>query len=819
MYDSGKGIPSAYQPDKVWSAIYPACFASDSCWYALCVAIVGNGEKSSGKSPLSRMPPEEVRFPNQGGVCRPNDQTAGGGAERVNVKINVSETLQTASAAHQAGNLPKAEQLYRQILATDRKHFNALQLLGVIHAQRGEFREAVRLIKAALKVKKNDQQALYNLGKALLPLKRPGDALKCFDKVLSIRPDHAEAQNNRGIALQELHRLDDALECFDEVLAIRPDHAEAQNNRGNILLELHRPDEALQSYDKALAIHPDYFEARNNRGNALLELNHFDEALRNFDQALAIHPDYAKAHNNRGNVLRGLKRLEDSLESYNRALAIEPNAAGTLFNRGKLLRDLRLLDEAVQDFECGINIDPNYSHARGTLYYAKRSACDWRNYEEETSQIMAELRAGRGCGEPWHLFSLSASPCEQLRYAQTWQRENHPVSESPLWTGERYDHDRIRVAYVSADFHEHPMAWLMTGLFEQHDRSKFETIAISFGPDNPGPTRDRLVNAFEHFHDVRQESPGEIARLIRDMEVDIAIDRKGYTRDCRTGIFALRPAPIQVNYLAYPGSMGADYIDYIIADRFVIPEHHQQYYSEKVVYLPDSYQANDSKRVIAERTPERSEVDLPEGAFVFSCFNNNYKITPQMFDIWMRLLAEIEGSVIWFLEANAASSRNMRNEAEKRGIAPDRLVFAKYIDHQDHLARLRLADLFLDTLPFNAHTTASDALWAGLPVLTCLGGTFAGRVGGGLLNAVGLAELVTKSLEEYEARALELARAPDQLSEIRARLGRNRTCFPLFDTDRYRRNLEAAFDSMWARHQRGEKPMSFSVPTKTVLRP
>ncbi len=730
----------------------------------------------------------------------------------MNAKINISETLGTAFAAHQAGNLPKAEQLYRQILATDRKHFNALQLLGVIHAQRGEFREAVRLIKAALKVKKNDQQALYNLGKALLPLKRPGDALKCFDKVLSIRPDHAEAQNNRGIALQELHRLDDALECFDEVLAIRPDHAEAQNNRGNILLELHRPDEALQSYDKALAIHPDYFEARNNRGNALLELNHFDEALRNFDQALAIHPDYAKAHNNRGNVLRGLRRLEDSLESYNRALAIEPNAAGTLFNRGKLLRDLNLLDEAVEDFERLIEIDPNYSDARGRLYYAKRHACDWRDYEEETSLILAETRAGKRCATPWQFLAMSDLPGDQLQCTQSWQRENHPVSESPLWTGERYDHDRIRVAYVSADFHEHPMAWLMAGLFEQHDRSKFETIAISFGPDEPGPTRDRLVNAFEHFHDVRQESPGEIARLIRDMEVDIAIDRKGYTTDCRTGIFALRPAPIQVNYLAYPGSMGAAYIDYIIADRFVIPEDDRQHYTEKVVYLPDTYQANDSKRVIAAQTPERGDVGLPEKGFVFSCFNNNYKITPQMFGIWMSLLVEIKGSALWVLESNAAAMRNMRQEAAKRGVPPERLVFAPKVEHSQHLARHRLADLFLDTLPFNGHTTASDALWAGLPVVTCTGNTFAGRVATSLLNAVGLPELVTSKLDAYENLAHALATNPAMLSDIKAKLRRNRTTHPLFDTDRFRRHIEQAYITMWERYQRKEFPEGFSVP-------
>ena len=761
-------------------------------------------------------------------------------------KRKLSETFSTALAAHQAGDLSKAEQLYRRILKAHPKHFDALHLLGVIHAQRDRFPEAARLMARALKIRPDDEQALYNLGNALLPLQRPEKALTCFDRVLEIRPDHADAHNNRGNALQELSRLDEALKAYDRALTVHPDHADAHNNRGNALQELSRLDEALKAYDRALTVHPDYadahnnrgyvlqvmgrlnealksydkaltirpdyVEAHNNRGNAVQELNRFDEALESYDRALKTHPDYAEAHNNRGNVLRRLGRLQDSLASYEKALEIEPDNADGLFNRGNIYQELKLLDEAVEDFERGIKIDPNYGHARGTLYNAKRYSCDWRGYEEETALILAETRAGRPCTTPWLFLAMSDSPGDQLRCTQSWQRERYPTSGSPLWQGERYRHDRIRIAYVSADFHEHPMAWLMAGLFEQHDRSKFETIAISFGPDKPSPTRDRLAKAFEHFIDVRQKSPREIATLLRDMEVDIAIDRKGYTVDNRTAIFSLRPAPIQVNYLAYPGSMGAEYIDYIIADRFVIPEDHQQYYSEKVVYLPDSYQANDSKRAIAERTPKRVEVGLPEKGFVFACFNNNYKITPHMFDTWMRLLAEVDGSVLWLLEANAASSRNMRKEAETRGVAPERLVFAQGLDHENHLARLRLADLFLDTLPFGAHTTASDALWAGLPVLTCLGTTFAGRVGGSLLNAVGLPELITNSLDDYEAKALELARDTVQLSKIRMRLEQNRKICPLFDTDRYRRHLEAAYESMWTRYQRGEKPSGFSVP-------
>jgi predicted O-linked N-acetylglucosamine transferase (SPINDLY family) len=352
----------------------------------------------------------------------------------------------------------------------------------------------------------------------------------------------------------------------------------------------------------------------------------------------------------------------------------------------------------------------------------------------------------------------------------------------------------------------------MTGLFERHDRARFETIAISFGPHKQGEMRTRLENAFDRFFDVEDKGATAIAQMIRDLEVDIAIDRKGYTENARPEIFAQRPAPIQAAWLAYPGTVGADYMDYIIADRCVIPEDQQQHYSENVIYLPDTYQANDSKRPISDLTPSRAEVGLPENGFVYCCFNQNYKITPPVFDIWMRLLRKVEGSVLWLLESNAAAARNLRHEAENRGVAPERLIFAKRQEHAGHLARHRLADLSLDTLPFNAHTTTSDALWAGLPVVTCLGTTFAGRVAGSLLNAVGLPELITNTSEEYEALALELARDRDALATIKSKLARNRSTHPLFDTDRMRRHVEAAYSTMWQGYQRGEPPRGFAVP-------
>jgi predicted O-linked N-acetylglucosamine transferase (SPINDLY family) len=381
----------------------------------------------------------------------------------------------------------------------------------------------------------------------------------------------------------------------------------------------------------------------------------------------------------------------------------------------------------------------------------------------------------------------------------------------------------VRIAYLSADFYLHATAYLTAGLFELHDRSRFEVLGVSFGPDDASDMRARLVKSFDRFCDVTARSDEEAARLLASLQVDIAVDLKGYTQDARTGILAYRPAPIQICYLGYPGTMGASFMDYVIADATVLPFDQQSFYTEKIIHLPDCYQVNDSRRAIAERTPSRPEAGLPGQGFVFCCFNNNYKITAPIFEVWMRLLSAVPGSVLWLLSDNTSAHNSLRRQAAARGIDAARLVFADRLPIDRHLARQRLADLFLDTLPYNAHTTASDALWAGLPMLTCRGEAFAGRVAASLLNAAGLPELVTGSLQEYEAMALKLATDASLLGSIRRKLAQNRPNCPLFDTDRFRRHLEAAYLTAWGIYQRGEPPGSFSIsplpPPGTVLTP
>ncbi len=704
---------------------------------------------------------------------------------------------------------------YDRALALKPDHVIALNNRGNALQALDRHEEALASFDQALTINPDYADALSNRGSTLQALNRHEEALASYDKALAIRPDHVNALNNRGNALQELKRYEEALASYDRALAIRPDFAGALNNRGNVLQELRRFEEALASYDRALAIQPDFAAALNNHGNALQALCRHEEALASHDRALSIQPDYADALINRGNALQALSRHQEALASHDRALALEPDHHDALFNRGLVLRSLNRHEDAARSFARLLELAPDYGFAKGDLLYAKMWSCDWRTRDEDVGRLAIDIRSGKRCINPFAFLGVSESAQDQLLCSRIWVRDKHPASAVPVWNGERYRHDRIRVAYLSADFRAHPSSFLLAGMLELHDRSRFETVALSFGSDDRSEIRSRLKGAFERFVDVRNRSDLEIARLMRELEVDIAVDLMGYTQNSRTGIFALRPAPIQVNYLGYPGTLGADFIDYILADRFVIPEQHHPCYTEKVVYLPDSYLVNDSRRVIADRSPSRSEAGLPEEGFVFCSFNNTYKLSPQIFDVWIRLLETVKASVLWLRGSGDDAVRNLGVEAARRGIAPERLVFARRAERiEDHLARHRSADLALDTLPYNGHTTSCDALWAGLPVLTCLGTAFPGRAAASALNAIGLPELITHSLEEYESLALGLARNPQRLAEIKSKLARNRGTYPLFDTDRFRRHIEAAYTTMWERYQRGEPPASFAVDSR-----
>jgi protein O-GlcNAc transferase len=540
----------------------------------------------------------------------------------------------------------------------------------------------------------------------------------------------------------------------------------------------------------------------------------FEAAERLIGEALQLDPQSPELWSNRGTAQAACKKREAALASFTRAIELKPDFVGAIANRAHILFELRRYAAAIPDYQRLVQADPDHPYAIGTLMFCKLQCCDWGDFESDSARIIAALHAGKRAAPPVMSVALLSSAADQLRAAQIVARDKVPPAP-PLWRGETYRHQRIRVAYISADFHAHATAILTAGVFEHHDRTRFETVGVSFGPEDASPLRARLKQSFERFINMRAKSDAEIARHLREAEIDIAVDLKGYTSDARPAIFAARPAPLQVNYLGFPGTMGANFMDYMLADRFVVPESEQAYYSEKIVWLPESYQPNDRSRESADTGPSRAAAGLPETGFVFCCFNNNYKIQPPLFDIWMRLLSAVEDSVLWLLADNPAAAANLKREAASRGINADRLVFAPRQDLPQHLARHRLADLFLDTLPYNAHTTASDALWAGLPLLTCMGTTFAGRVAASVLNAAGLPELATNSLSEYEALALKLAREPAALATIKAKLAASRETSALFDVARFTRHLEAAYITMHERHQRGLPPVSFAVELTT----
>ena len=650
-----------------------------------------------------------------------------------------------------------------------------------------------------------------NRGNALQDLKRSEEALASYDKAIALKPDYAEAYNNRGNALQDLKRSEEALASYDKALAIRPDYAEVYSNRGNALQDLKRSEGALASYDKAIALKPDYAEAYNNRGNALQDLKRSEEALASYDKALAIRPDYAEVYSNRGNALQDLKRSEGALASYDKAIALKPDYAEAYNNRGNALKDLKRLEQALASYERALaaTVDDPYAFSGAADCVMK--LCDWDKRTRFAADVNAHVSGKKSIVYPFVLLGYSGDPALQLQCARNSIENMFPSLPPPFWSGQTWHHDKLRVAYLSADFRSHPVAYLTAELFEQHDRSQFEIIGVSFSVNDRGEMRKRLVAAFDEFHDVRRTSDKEVAKLLYDRQVDIAVDLMRYTLDSRPGIFAHRPAPIQVSYLGFPATMGTQFIDYIIADKVVAPFEHHQFYTEKIVHLPDCFQVNDSKRKIAENAPTRQKMGLPEHAFVFCCFNAVWKITPAIFDIWMQLLHQVEGSVLWLIWDNEGAERNLRKEAQQRGIDPSRLVFAGRLPFDEYLARDCLADLFLDTLPYNAGTTASDALWVGLPLLTCKGKAFAGRMAASLLHAVGVPELIACNLEEYKALALKLARNPALLAEIKAKLVRNRNIYPLFNTDRFARHIEAAYTTMWETWQHGELPKSFKV--------
>jgi len=748
--------------------------------------------------------------------------------------VRHSRTLRVGLTHHQAGRLDRAEALYRKILLAEPEHADALHLLGVLAFQCGKMTTAIERALPALatlpEIHLNYRNVLRSAGRA-------AEAVASYRRAVALEPDHGMAHNNLARALIDMGAAGAALESAGRAVELIPDFAGAHANHAGALLGLGRFVEAEAALRRALAIAPDDAALHLDLGYALHQQKRLDETVAAYRRVLEMRSDLWEAHNNLGCVLTDLKRPDEATVCFAAALRLAPDKAATLHNLGKALRDQHRLDAAVSCFRQAVALRPDLAtahlelgralakmgvldaaasalgraaqqldHATIELFWARRRMCDWDLYSE--AEADARQKADT---QVFLLLAVDSSPAEQLdcaRRAAAAMALPRP-SEPPRAQIKRGQ--RLRIGYVSANFRAHAGAFLISGLIEQHDRQAFEIIGYSASPDDGSQNRARLVSAFDRFVEISRTTDRDAAATICADAVDILVDLNGHTSGGRLALFAHRPAPVQVSYLGHPATTGAEFMDYILVDPFVAPADQQPFYSERLVQLPDCYQCNDDRRPISGETPSRAACGLPDDGFVFCCFNNPAKITPDLFDTWMGLLVAVPGSVIWLFDDNPWAKAGLAREAANRGVAPERLVFAPRLPLPEHLARHRLADLFLDTLPFNAHTTPSDALWAGLPIVTCPGTTFASRVAGSLLHAIGMPDLVVGSLQDYETLALRIARDRDLRAALRARLERNRRTSALFDSARLARNIETAYRRMWEIRRAGRGPKAFSV--------
>ena len=746
----------------------------------------------------------------------------------------------------QQGRLPEARESLGRFLASSPSHAEALHMAGMVELMSGAHAAAVPFLSRCVELAPAVAFAWSNLGVAYNGSGDSTNALRCFQKTLELEPRNATAMKNQGVALRRLGRHDEAMASFRRAAQREPNDFELHREVGDLLVDMGRFAEALPRYDRAIAANPRDAAAHHNRGYAAWRAGDPERAVENLQRALALDANFARAHSTLGTVLGdlglpgaasesyrraialdprdptfhvglgiacySLHRYDDAIAAYDRALEIDPDHVDALENRGSALHEAGRHVEALADHERVAALSPGLPYNAGHRLFEKLALCDWRGYDELAATIGAQVEEGRLASQPMALLSIPFPPGLRRRAAEMYARDVLRSVKTAKPASGGMSAGRIRVGYFSEELREHPVAQLLAPLVERHDRARFEVTAFSFGGAEPGdPLRGRLEAAFEHFEDVRALSAAQVAALARERGLDIAVDLMGHTGRARTAIFAHRAAPIQAQFLGFAGTMGADCIDYLVADAIAIPPAHRASYTESIATLPHTALVNELARPIGPQ-PARAALGLPAEGFVFCCFCNRTKITPDAFDVWMRLLDQVPASVLWLARAGEVAVGNLRREARARGVDPARLVFADRVPAMpDHLGRLGAADLFLDTFHYNGHVTTSDALFAGLPVLTRMGDSFASRVSASLLAALGLPELVASSTEDYAALALRLASEPETLRSLRARLAGARASSPAFDVGRLAGELERAYEAMVERHRSGLAPGHIEV--------
>ena len=697
----------------------------------------------------------------------------------------------------------------KRLIEIDANSFDAYDFLSSSYKELGHFSDALKFCDQCIALNATACGAYSNRAYLLNKLDRFEEAIQSSDLAISIDPNFTDAMCNRGNSLKSLRRYEEALAAYDRALSIKSDLEAAWLGRGNVFADLGRHDEALAGYGRALSIKPDLDGAWLGRGNVFTDLKRHDEAFAAYDKALSIKPDLEGAWLGRGNVLFDLKRHDEAFAAYDEALSLKPDFESAWLGRGNVLIDLKRYEEALAAYDRALSIKPDLESVEGLRLLAKLHSCNWENLAAEIANLSDSIRAGKVGSPPFALLALTDSPEEHLRCARTWFDYRSPKSAGASSAPARHNHARIRLGYVSADFRDHPVAQALCEVLERHDRSRFEVFGFSIGPNDNSAARARLVKGLDVFHDVHMHSDMQAAKLIRDSEIDILMYVAPFTEFFREGLVVQRPCPIQVNFFG-AWTSGSALFDYLIADPLAISASERHYYAERIAYVRGF--PSDTAQITPTKLPSRRDHGLPERAHVFCCFNKWYKLNPNIFDAWMNVLSRVDTSVLWLSDGGPRGIENLKARAAARGIDPSRLVFARHArSMDDHLARLALADLFLDTLPYGGHTTARDALWVGVPVLTQKGNTFAGRMGAIQLAAIGLPELIAHSREEYEALAIELALDSEKLRAIKEKLGRNRSTAPLFDTASYTRHLEAAYEAMYLRYRAGAPPDHIEV--------
>ena len=705
----------------------------------------------------------------------------------------IKYTFKEAFNFYQKRQFLKSEEICIKILEVSPKNFEVINLYAVLLFQKKNYKESITFFNKAIKINPNRPDLYNNLSIALFQEKKFKEAIISWDNAIKIKPDYAEAFFNKGNVYSLIKDYKNSIKSFEEAIEIKKNYKEAYSNLGNVYVEIKDYKRALEKFDLAIQIKPINPIEYNNIGNIYFELKNFKKALKNFDNALSVDANFALSYYNKAKTYKEINQNEEAIINYEKAISLNKNFSEAYKNLGNVYLDLKILDKSIYNHQQALNINPNISFLEGTILQSKCGICDWENFSENKSLLEKNILLGKKSSNPFSTLLMYDSPQLHKKSSKIFFESEYDEKSIAEILKELPSNKKVNIGYYSSDFHNHATMYLMANLFELHDKSKFQIYAFSFGQDDKSEIRNRVSKTFNKFLDVRLKTDKQIVEMSRELKINIAVDLKGYTFNNRFGIFVKRCAPLQLSYLGYPGTVASNSIDYLIADKTLIPDENKKFYSEKIIYMPNTYQVNDSTLKVSEKKFERKDLGLPEKGIVFCNFNQSYKILPNIFNIWVKIIKKVEDSILWLMTNNEIVEKNLRKEFVKNGVNENRLIFARRMPHPEHLSRLKLADIFLDTFPYNAHTTASDALRVGVPVITLKGQSFASRVASSLLNSLDLNDLITYDETEYKKLAIKLAENNSLLQEIKRKINSNISTKPLFDTKLFTQHLEKAY--------------------------